>query len=129
MREIHAENAPAPSGAYVPAIHAGEFLFVSGQGPFEPSTGELAGPDIETQVRATIENIGRIVAAAGGSLRDVVRVDAYLADIDDFPAYDRAYRQAFGGHLPARTTVQAGLGEIRVEISAIAHIGAEGGGR
>src|SRR5262245_11987633 len=120
MRALQPENGPHASGAYVPGIQAGQLVFVSGQGPFDPSTGELAAEDVEGQVRATLANVERVLQAAGGSLRDVVRIDAYLADLANFDEYDRVYRDVFGGHLPTRTTVGAELAGIEVEINAIA---------
>jgi 2-iminobutanoate/2-iminopropanoate deaminase len=123
VQQIHPEGGPHAGGAYVPGIRAGGLVFVSGQGPFDPETGELAADDLEGQVRATLANVERVLAAAGASLHDVVRVDAYLADLSRFDDYDRAFRRAFGGHLPTRTTVLAGLDNIEVEINAIAFVG------
>lgn len=120
MREIRPEGGPTPSGAYVPGISAGGFVFVSGQGPLHPQTGEVIGSTIEEQVVATLDNVERVLRAAGAELADVVRTDVYLADLADFDRYDAAYRQRFGGHLPARTTVAAGISGILVEICAIA---------
>lgn len=122
MQALQPENGPHPSGAYVPGIQAGGLVFVSGQGPFDPGTGDLVAEDLEGQVRATLANVERVVQSAGGSLHDVVRVDAFLADLSDFDEYDRVYRDAFGGHLPTRTTVEAGLAGIKVEINVIAYV-------
>jgi 2-iminobutanoate/2-iminopropanoate deaminase len=113
-------GGPHPSGAYVPAIRAGNLVFVSGQGPFDPSSGALAATDIAGQVRRTLANIALILEAAGARLSDVVRTDVYLANIEDFAAYDEAFREAFGSQLPTRTTVEAALDGILVEINAIA---------
>lgn len=123
MRVLDPEGGPHASGAYVPGISAGQFVFVSGQGPLDPVTGEIVGDDVATQTRATLDNVARVLAAAGAGLGDVVRVDAYLADIDQFSAYDEAFRTAFGDRLPTRTTVGARLGGIEVEITAIAYVG------
>jgi 2-iminobutanoate/2-iminopropanoate deaminase len=123
MQQIRPEGGPQAGGAYVPGIRAGDFVFVSGQGPNDPETGELAAEDIEGQVRATLGNVERVLAAAGASLQDVVRIDAYLADLGTFDEYDRVFREVFAGHLPTRTTVEAGLAGIRVEINAIAFVG------
>lgn len=118
---IFPRRGPEPSGAYSPAVRVGPFIFVSGQGPVDPATGQMP-EGIADQVRQTIQNIAMILAAAGTDLDNVVRVDVYLADFADFDAYDAAYRALFSGDLPARTTVQAGLGGIRVEINAVAYI-------
>jgi 2-iminobutanoate/2-iminopropanoate deaminase len=120
------EGGARPSGAYSPAVRVGDLIFVSGQGPVDPETGAPPGDDIQSQVRQTLRNIATILAAAGATLGHVVRIDAYLADFADFDAYDAMYREFFTGVLPARTTVQAGLGQIKVEINAIAHVGAVG---
>jgi 2-iminobutanoate/2-iminopropanoate deaminase len=120
VQQIRPEGGPKPGGAYVPGIRAGDLVFVSGQGPHDPQTGELVAEDVEGQVRATLANVERVLAATNATLRDVVRIDAYLADLADFPAYDRVFRDVFAGHLPTRTTVQAGLAGILVEINAIA---------
>jgi 2-iminobutanoate/2-iminopropanoate deaminase len=123
VQQIRPEGGPNPGGAYVPGIRAGDLVFVSGQGPHDPQTGQLLADDVEGQVRATLANVERVLAAADATLQDVVRIDAYLADLGDFPDYDRAFRDVFAGHLPTRTTVQAGLADILVEINAIAFTG------
>ena len=115
-------GGPQSSGAYSPAIRAGNLVFVSGQGPFDPVSGEIAADDIAGQVRRTLENVALVLQAAGSRLEDVVRVDAYLADLEDFPRYDETFREVFGEQLPSRTTVQAALGGILVEINAIAYL-------
>jgi 2-iminobutanoate/2-iminopropanoate deaminase len=121
LDRIAPSSGPQASGAYSQAIRAGNLIFVSGQGPFDPSTGEIATSDISGQVRRTLENVALLLQAAGSGLEDVVRVDAYLANIDDFPSYDDTFREVFGDQLPTRTTVQAGLGGILVEITAMAY--------
>src|SRR4051794_10497044 len=99
---ITPQDGPRPSGAYSPAVRAGDFIFVSGQGPFDPSTGGPAGDDIGTQVRQTLQNVNAILQAAGAGLDDVVRVDVYLADMGDFDEYDAAYRSVFPSDPPTR---------------------------
>jgi 2-iminobutanoate/2-iminopropanoate deaminase len=123
MHPIHPAGGPSPSGAYVSGIRSGGLVFVSGQGPFDPVNGELIGADVAEQVRATLANVERVLVVGGATLSDVVRVDAYLSDLANFDAYDAAFREAFDGHLPTRTTVQAGLDGILVEINAIAVAG------
>lgn len=125
MQQLDPEGGPHASGAYVPGLAVGGFAFVSGQGPLDPVTGEVIGAGVADQTRATLANVERVLAAGGASLADVVRVDAYLADIATFPEFDAAFREVFGEHLPTRTTVQAGLSGIAVEISAIAWVGAD----
>ncbi len=120
MEAIKPQGGPSPGGAYVPGIRAGGFVFVSGQGPFDPVTGALVGETIEEQVDATLANIERVLQAAGCELSDIVRTDVFLADFAEFERYNEAYRKRLGGHLPARTTVGADIGGIKVEINAIA---------
>lgn len=90
---------------FSPATRAGDFVFVSGHGGFEdPSTGEpLEG--IEAQTRQCIENIKKVLDAAGASLDDVVKVNIYLANADDFPKMNEVYQESFPKDWPARTTV------------------------
>ncbi|MGH7459678.1 MAG: RidA family protein [Longimicrobiales bacterium] len=111
---------PAPAGAYSPVVRAGEFLFVSGQVPTDPATGGAVGTTVAEQTGYVIEKLGRTLAAAGSSLKAVVSVTAYLADIGDWDAFNAAYRQAFEPPYPTRTTVGAGLHGVLVEVSAIA---------
>jgi len=120
---IIAENAPKPSGAYSPAIRVGDLIFVAGQGPMDPKTNKPIEGGIEEQTRQTLENIKAILEAAGASMADVVKVGAFLADINDFPAYNKVYSTFFPDPKPARTTVQSGLLNILVEIDAIAYVG------
>lgn len=122
-RGIFPPQGPRPSGSYSPAIRAGDFIFVSGQGPVNPESGQVPGNDIGAQVRQALRNVATVLAAAGAGLDDVVRIDAYLADIAHFDAYDAVYKEFFHGDPPARTTVQVGLDNIKVEISAIAYTG------
>ncbi len=123
--EIRASDAPAPKGAYSHAIRAGEFVFISGQGPIDPTTGEVTGDTIEEQTELTLRNVEAIARAAGGSLADVVKVSAYLASIDDFAGYNAVYERTFSSTpRPARTTVGAALVGIRVEIDAVLHLAA-----
>jgi 2-iminobutanoate/2-iminopropanoate deaminase len=122
MEAIQPQGAPQPSGAYVPGVRAGGFVFVSGQGPLDPVTGDVVGDTIEEQVDATLANVERVLQAAGCELSDIVRTDVYLADFEEFDRYNEAYRKRLGGHLPARTTVAAGIGGIKVEINAIAAV-------
>lgn len=121
--EIRAPGAPAPKGAYSHAIRAGDFVFVSGQGPIDPQTGEVRGETIEEQTELSLRNVEAIARAAGGSLDDVVKVSAFLASVDDFPGYNAVYERLFArAPRPARTTVGAALIGIRVEIDAILHL-------
>jgi len=117
---IRTPNAPAPAAAYEQAVRSGDLIFVSGQIATNPVTGKVEAVSIEDQVTQTLLNIEAIVDAGGGTRNDIVRCGVFLADLKDFPSMNRAYQNFFGDALPARTTVQVGLGTILVEIDAIA---------
>lgn len=116
-------EVPPPVGAYSPAVRAGGFVFVSGQVPRDPVSGELVGDDIESQTRQVIANVKRALEAAGASLSDVVSVIVYLSDIDDWGRFNTAYRELMPQPYPTRTAVGANLRGILVEISAVAYVG------
>jgi 2-iminobutanoate/2-iminopropanoate deaminase len=111
---------PAPLGAYSPAVRAGNLIFVSGQVPKDPRSGELLGSDVREQTRAVLANVERVLGAAGATLRDVVSVTAYLADIADWGAFNDTYREVFAPPYPTRTTLGAALHGVLVEITVIA---------
>jgi 2-iminobutanoate/2-iminopropanoate deaminase len=114
------EGVPTPAGAYTPAVRAGDLIFVSGQVPIDPATGQVIDGDVGEQTVRVLENLRMVLSGAGASLDDVVSITAYLADIGDWSAFNEAYRAVFRAPYPTRTTVGAGLKGFRVEISAIA---------
>jgi 2-iminobutanoate/2-iminopropanoate deaminase len=114
------EDHPPPKGAYSPAVRAGALLFVSGQVPRDPRTGEVVGGDVAAQARRTLENLRLVLAAGGATLDDVVSVTVYLADENDWGTFNEVYREAFSPPYPSRTVVGAGLRGVLVEISAVA---------
>ena len=123
-KPVAAPGLPTPVGPYSPAVIAGNLVFVSGQAGRTPVTGELAD-DVEAQTEQTLRNISGILEAAGSSLSRVVRCGVFLVDMTEFPKMNSVYSRMFGGHRPARTTVEVkGLpGEgLRVEIDAVALI-------
>lgn len=115
-------DVPAPKGPYSPAVRAGDFVYVSGQVPRDPRTGELVGDDVATQTRQVLSNLQRVLEQAGASLADVVSVSVYLARADDWSAMNEVYAQMFRQPFPSRTTVGAELRGILVEISAVAYV-------
>lgn len=119
---IKTPNAPQPVGPYSQAIKAGNLVFVSGQGPGDPKTGQLMGLDIETQTRQTLMNLKAILEASGCSLRDVVKVSVFLKTADDFIKMNEVYKTFFPENPPTRTTVGAKFGapDMLIEIDAIA---------
>jgi 2-iminobutanoate/2-iminopropanoate deaminase len=122
-RQISTSTGAPPAGAYSQGIRAGDFVFVSGQGPRDPATGKLAGDTIEEQTARTLENVQAILEAAGATMADVVKVTAHLSDLAHFERYNRVYTAYFPDPKPARTTVGSQLKDILVEIDAIAYVG------
>jgi 2-iminobutanoate/2-iminopropanoate deaminase len=114
-------DVPPPKGPYSPAVRAGDFIYVSGQVPRDPQTGELAGNDVATQTSQTLSNLQRVLEQAGAGLADVVSVTVYLARADDWGAMNEVYAKVFNAPFPSRTTVGAELRGILVEISAVAY--------
>jgi 2-iminobutanoate/2-iminopropanoate deaminase len=120
-RKIDTVAGPKPIGAYSQAVRAGDFIFVSGQGPLDPHSGDICGANIEEQTVRTLGNIKSILEAAGATMADVVKVTAHLSDISLFERYNRVYASYFPDPKPARTTVGSQLLGILVEIDAIAY--------
>ena len=123
MREaVHTDKAPQPRGPYSQAIIEGDFIFVAGQGPNNPKTGQRELGDVRSETKLTFENMRAILEAAGSSLDHVVKCNVYLRDINDFAAMNEVYETFFTQPFPARTTIQAGAlpGGIAVEIECIA---------
>jgi 2-iminobutanoate/2-iminopropanoate deaminase len=117
------DDVPPPAGAYSPAVRAGGFVFVSGQVPRDPVSGQLVGDDIESQTKQVMANVSRALEAAGASLSDVVSVIVYLADIDDWGRFNTVYKELMPQPYPTRTALGASLRGILVEISAVAYVG------
>ncbi len=121
---VVASGLPEPVGPYSPGMIFDRLVIVSGQGATDPSTGQLAGPDVESQTRQVFRNMEAILEAAGTDLAHVLRCGVFLVDMRDFEAMNAVYARVFGDHRPARTTVQvASLPDpgLRVEIDAIAY--------
>ena len=123
MRQaVHPPGAAAPSAPYSPAIVSGGLVFVSGQGPLDLKTGEYLKGDVQSETRQVFENIKTILQAAGTSMDNVIKVNVYLRDINDFAAMNEVYKTYFQTPFPARTTIQAGAlpRGFAVEIECIA---------
>ena len=121
---IFTDQAPSPIGAYSPAVRAGDWIFISGQGPEDPLTHQVKGTTIEEQTRHTLDNLFALLTAAGGKADDVVQVQVFLADLADFAGFNRVYAGYFSDPKPARATVGCQLlNQIKVEIAATAFVG------
>jgi 2-iminobutanoate/2-iminopropanoate deaminase len=120
--EISTSDAPAAIGPYAQALRAGQFVFLSGQIPLDPASGQLVAGDVAAQTERVMKNLGAVLAAAGCTFADVVRTTIYLVDLDDFATVNETYGRFFQKPYPARATVQvAALPRgARVEIDAIA---------
>ncbi len=115
-----AQGAP-PKGPYTPAIVAqGPMVFISGQGPVDPLSGEFRLGSFAEQAELTFQNIAALLEAAGSSWAQVVKVNAYLADMSHFAEYNQIYKKYLVEPYPARTTVQSSLSQIAIEIDCIA---------
>lgn len=119
---IDVPGAPKAIGPYSPAIRVGQWVFLSGQVPFDPATGQLVEGDIAAQTRRVLKNVGALLSASGLSYDAVVRTTVFLADMNDFAAMNAAYAEFFTEPYPARSTIQAARlpRDARVEIDAIA---------
>ena len=115
-------DAPKAIGPYSQAVRAGPLLFVSGQVPLDPATGQIVGGDIAAQTRRVFDNLGAVLKAGGRSFADVVRTTVFLADMNDFAAVNEVYGTYFSEPYPARATVQVARlpKDARVEIDLIA---------
>src|SRR5262245_16682485 len=115
-------NAPQAIGPYSQAIVTNGYVFTAGQVALDPQSGNLVGTTVAEQTEQVMKNLAAVLAAAETSLGNVVKTTVYLADMADFAAMNEVYARHFGGHRPARSTVQAaGLPKgARVEIDAIA---------
>jgi 2-iminobutanoate/2-iminopropanoate deaminase len=119
---ISSPGAPKAIGPYSQAVRAGQLLFLSGQVPLDPVTGQMIDGDIAAQTRRVFENLRAVLEAGGRSFADVVRTTVFLADMNDFAAMNEVYGQYFSEPYPARATVQVARlpKDARVEIDVIA---------
>ncbi|MCI9185394.1 MAG: RidA family protein [Lachnospiraceae bacterium] len=117
-------NAPAAIGPYSQGIRVGGFVFVSGQLPIDPATGEFAGEDIASQTRQSLANIQNILASDGLTMANVVKTTVLLKNIGDFGAMNEVYATFFEGECPARAAFEVAAipkGAL-VEIEAVAYV-------
>lgn len=105
MKAISTNAAPAAIGPYSQAIHAGDFIFCSGQLPIDPATGTFPEGGIEAQTQQSLANIRAILKEAGTDMMHVVKTTVFLASMDDFAAMNKIYTEAFSAPFPARSAV------------------------
>jgi 2-iminobutanoate/2-iminopropanoate deaminase len=119
---ISTNNAPAAIGPYSQAIKAGNLVFVSGQIPIIPATGEILRGDIKLQTKQALENLKHILDAAGSCIDNVVKTTVFMKDLNDYTAINDVYKEFFTDKPPARAAVQAARlpRDVGVEIEAIA---------
>jgi len=122
LNPVSTDKAPRAIGPYSQAIVVDDVIYTAGQVALDPASGELVGKTVAEQTEQALKNLTAVLAASGSSLGQVVKTTVFLADMADFPAMNEVYAKHFGGHRPARSTVQAaGLPKgARVEIDAIA---------
>ena len=124
LERLQVEGAPKPQGPYSSAVRAGDFLFISGQGPVDAATGEMQSEaTVQEQTRLVLQHVRTILQGCGADLQDVVKCSVFLRDAQDFGAMNEVYAEVFGVHKPARTTVAAGMvaAGMKVEIDCIAY--------
>ena len=122
---IHTDAAPAAIGPYSQAARIGGTVYLSGQIPLDPASGQLVTADIATEARQVFANLRAVCAAAGGTLDDVVRVGIYLTDLKDFAEVNAVMAEAFAAPYPARSTIQVSAlpRGARVEVDAVLVLG------
>lgn len=125
MEELSTDDAPAAIGPYSQGIVDGDTVYVSGQGPSDPDTGELIEGGAAAQTRRTLRNVDAVLSAAGASLDDVVKATVFLDAIDDYDAVNEVYAERMSEPYPARAAVEVAdlpVEGMRVEIEVIASL-------
>jgi len=120
---IYPKGSVVPRGPYSPAVRAGDFIYVSGQGPVDPLTDQLVYGDIQNETERVLNNIRIILEGAGATMNDVVKCNVYLSDGREFAAMNEIYATFFGENKPARTTIECKFANplMKVEIDCIAY--------
>jgi 2-iminobutanoate/2-iminopropanoate deaminase len=126
IERISPPGAPAPRGPYSPAVRAGDTIYVSGQIPIDPISGQVISGDVATETRQVLNNIKSILEGCGAGMSQVVRCGVYLINAADFKAMNEVYSEFFGDARPARTTIIVAalpLQGAKIEIDAVAYVG------
>jgi 2-iminobutanoate/2-iminopropanoate deaminase len=122
LQTVHSKEAPEAVGPYSQGVWAGDMLYLSGQAPLDPATGQLIEGDVGEQAKRVLDNLEAVLTSAGLGMNDVVKCNVYLVNMADFQAMNEVYAQRFTPPFPARSTV--GVAELplgaRVEIEVIA---------
>jgi len=122
---ITTDKAPKAIGTYSQAVRAGDTVYVSGQIPLDPATGELVGGDMEAQIRRVFENLQAIVEAAGATFANVVKLNVYLVDLKHFALVNQTMAQYFREPFPARAAI--GVASLprgaQIEMECVLHVG------
>ncbi len=123
---IHSSDAPQAIGPYSQAVRVGNLVFLSGQIPLDPASGNIVDGDIVVQTRRVMDNLGAVLRAAGASFAEVVKSTIFMADLGHFSKMNEVYGSYFPSEPPARATVQVGAlpRGVLIEIDMIAHVGA-----
>jgi len=123
-RAVSTDEAPAAIGPYSQGIVCGSLLFISGQLPIDPASGDLISGSIQDKTRRVIENIRAIAEAAGASLQDILKTTVFLKDLKDFRAVNTVYEEFFPANPPARAAIQVAAlpKDADIEIEAIVHL-------
>ncbi len=120
---INTNKAPGAVGPYSQGVKADNLIFTSGQLPIIPETGELLKDDIKKETRQCLENVKAILEEAGATLRDIVKVNIYIVDMDNFSSINEVYEEYFNEHKPARSCVEVSQlpkdGNIEIEAIAV----------
>lgn len=121
-QEVRTDKAPKAIGPYSQGVVANGFVFVSGQIPFDPATGELVTGSLEDQARRVLLNVAAVLDAAGSSMNKVVKATVFLLDMNDFAKMNAVYSEFFKAPYPARAAVQVARlpRDVRIEIEVIA---------
>lgn len=126
IKEIKTEDAPAAIGPYSQGVEAGPFIFVSGQIPLDPESGEVVegggGTPIEVQTKRVLSSLGEVLKGGGATFGDVVKTTVYLTDLNDFAEMNKVYGEYFACPHPARATVEVSSlpKGVLIEIDAVA---------
>ena len=120
--QVTTDGAPAPSGAYSQGIVAGDYMFLSGQGPFDASGAQVGG-SFADEVRQVFANLAAVAATRGKTLADAVRVGVYLRDMGTFDEMNAIYADTFPEPRPARTTIETPLPGFGIEVDVVIYLG------